>query len=148
MWRLGPDLLLTLAIRSHSQYHHKVLFFAAHLMSRFGSLFRGVFCRLVERSPFQLLEPAPLVSPVITHDRVLDKLGEGGVGIVHKARQMMRDRFVPLKLLPPHAASSGEDKARFLQEAKAAALLRRDPAGERLRGNPRFQRVIIGKDVL
>ena len=59
----------------------------------------------------------------ITHYSILEKLGEGGMGVVHKARDLALDREVAIKFLPSHLNKSGETKARFQQEAKAAAAL-------------------------
>jgi serine/threonine protein kinase/Tfp pilus assembly protein PilF len=66
---------------------------------------------------------APLVPSVISHFKILDKLGEGGMGVVYKARDLKLDRFVALKFLPHHLTANEADKARFLQEARAAATL-------------------------
>jgi serine/threonine protein kinase len=65
-----------------------------------------------------------LVPSVISHFEILEKLGEGGMGVVYKARDTTLDRFVALKFLPPHVASSSGDRARFLQEAKALFEIR------------------------
>lgn len=59
----------------------------------------------------------------ISHYEILDQIGEGGMGIVHKAKDLTLDRIVAIKFLPPHMASSEENKKRFMQEARAAASL-------------------------
>ena len=54
---------------------------------------------------------------------LLDKLGEGGMGIVYKARDTRLDRLVAIKLLPESLASGSSRRSRFIQEAKAASAL-------------------------
>ncbi|KAB2880631.1 protein kinase [bacterium] len=64
-----------------------------------------------------------MIGQTISNYKILDKLGEGGMGIVYKAHDTKLDREVALKFLPHYVASSDTERARFLQEAKAAATL-------------------------
>jgi Tol biopolymer transport system component/tRNA A-37 threonylcarbamoyl transferase component Bud32 len=64
-----------------------------------------------------------MIGKTIAHYQVVGKLGEGGMGVVYKARDLHLDRFLALKLLPPERVADPERKRRFVQEAKAASAL-------------------------
>jgi eukaryotic-like serine/threonine-protein kinase len=64
-----------------------------------------------------------MIGKTISKYKILEKVGEGGMGIVYKAQDLKLDRFVAIKFLPHYFSSDTERKKRFIHEAKTASSL-------------------------
>jgi len=67
--------------------------------------------------------PPNLTGRTLSHYRIVEKIGEGGMGAVYRADDTRLKRPVALKLLPPDRVSDPERKRRFVKEARAASAL-------------------------
>jgi serine/threonine protein kinase len=62
-----------------------------------------------------------MLGRTIAHYEIIEQLGEGGMGVVYKARDTQLDRMVAIKVLRADKVANTDRKLRFVQEAKAAS---------------------------
>ena len=74
-----------------------------------------------------------MIGRVVSHYEILEKLGEGGMGVLYKARDTHLDRLIALKILPADKVADPERRRRFVQEGPGGLGLEPSPHSYGLR---------------
>jgi serine/threonine protein kinase len=86
-------------------------------------LFQRQEALLIQAGSCNNEEKATMIGRTVSHFQILEKIGQGGMGVVYKALDLDLKRSVALKILPPEYTADPKRKHRFIQEAQAASAL-------------------------